>query len=141
MHEDAKKFNEYSVGDEAEFDEIITADLVERFRELSGDKNPLHFDETYAKGTALGRPIAHGMIAGMLFSRLVGMYLPGPRALYMSQQLDFRTPMYFGTALTVHGKIIQKVDALRMVRLATRIIEKETNRLLVGGEAVVQLLE
>jgi len=141
MPDDAKKFNDYAIGDEAAFDEMITADLVERFRQLSGDKNPLHFDETYAKSTELGRPIAHGMIAGMLFSRLVGMYLPGPRALYMSQQLDFRTPIYFGTAVTVHGKIIQKVDALRVVRLTTHIIEKETKALLVGGEAVVKLLQ
>ena len=140
MYDDEKQFDDYRVGDEASFYELISADLVERFRQLSGDKNPLHFDENYAKRTELGRPIAHGMIGGMLFSRLVGMYLPGPRALYLSQRLDFHKPIYFEMEVVVHGKISQKVEALRILRITTEITEKGTNQLLVSGEAMVKLL-
>lgn len=141
MYDNAKKFDDLRVGDEASFEETINAELVEKFGELSGDKNPLHFVENYAKRTEFGRPIAHGMIAGMFFSRLVGMYLPGRYALYLSQQLNFHKPIYFGTEAVVNGRIVQKIDALRVVRIKTEISGKGTKQLLVSGEAVVKLLE
>src|SRR6185295_7235732 len=79
------QFEDISVGQSAQFEMLVTEEMVGQFAQLSGDQNPLHVDHQYAAGTSFGAPIAHGMLLASFFSRLVGMHLPGKRALYLSQ--------------------------------------------------------
>ncbi len=135
-----KTFADFEVGDEAQFEVLITGKLVADFAELSGDRNPLHTDEVFAKDTQFGHTIAHGMIGGALFSRLVGMYLPGRHALYMSQTLKFNKPIFQDTTVVVKGKITQKVDAFKVLKINTVISDKATGEVLTDGEAAVGVL-
>lgn len=140
MEHHKKDFNDYSVGDEASFEEMVTADMINEFGRLSGDKNPVHFDARFASQTQLVNPIAHGMIAGMMFSRLLGMHMPGPGALYLSQKMLFHRPIYPNTAIIVNGMVMHNINALGVMTMRTTVRNKETNELLVDGEAVVKMI-
>ena len=77
-------FDQIDIGLTKEFDVIITQSLVDDFAKISGDYSPIHMNEEFAKSTKFGRKIVHGMLLASLLSRMVGMYLPGKYALYLS---------------------------------------------------------
>lgn|SRR5688500_4093256 len=137
----ATTFAEVSVGQRAEYETLIDVAMVDAFAVLSGDTNPLHTDEAYARGTVFGRRVPHGMIGGALFSRFVGLHLPGRYSLYLSQSLLFRRPLPLDTAIVVSGEIVQKIESARAVKVATRITDKQSGATLIDGEAMVRLLQ
>ena len=110
----AKTFDQWAIGDRAEFDETITAAMIEQFAALSGDRNPLHTDAAFARAGGYPSVVAHGMIGGALFSRLIGMYIPGKHALYLSQNLRFKKPTSAGMNIVVRGEITQK-EAIHII--------------------------
>ena len=116
----------------------LSPSLVDAFAELSGDRNPLHVDAAFAAHTTFGERVPHGMIAGMLFSRLIGMYLPGRDALYLSQTLEFAHPLPLTGTVRVTGSIRERSEATRTVRIQTSV--SDGTNLLVRGEALVRLL-
>ncbi len=126
-------------GDEAMFTETISELLAARFTELSGDRNPLHTDAAYAATTRFGRPVVHGMLVGALFSRLIGMHLPGRNSLYLSQTMRFHSPLYAGTVLTIRGIVTHTTDAARTITMALSAKDGE-GVLIADGEALVTLL-
>jgi len=101
-----KKYDEINVGDFEVFKKVITEKDVELFGEVSGDMNPAHFDEEYAKNTIFKRRIAHGMLCASLFSTILGTKLPGYGTIYLSQEVKFLAPVYFGD--TLEAKVIAK---------------------------------
>jgi acyl dehydratase len=80
------------------------------------------------------------MIAGALFSRLVGMYLPGTYSLYLSQTLAFRKPIRVGVTVGVTGTVVRKTAALNVLILHTELRDKKTGDVLTDGEATVRVL-
>ena len=86
------EINNLHIGQKAEFLEIISESRVQEFAKLSGDYNPHHIDDAFAKQTRFGKRICHGMLLASFFSRLTGMYLPGKGSLYLSQSLNFLSP-------------------------------------------------
>jgi len=135
-------YDEILLGETASFTVTIDAALVETFSKLSGDKNPLHMDASYAQtATPTHQRIAHGMIVGALFSRLVGMHLPGKYALYLSQTMRFQNPILLNTEIVIAGKVEHKTDAHRTITIRTTAEDIATGKLLVSGEAMVQLLK
>ena len=81
----------------------ITEESMNLFRKLTGDENPLHTDATYAAATKFGRRVVYGQLLNSLFSRLIGHYLPGRRALYLSQTSQFDAPCFIGDKIRVSG--------------------------------------
>src|SRR4030095_7327760 len=134
-------FAEVSVGQRAQFETSIDDATVAAFAALSGDTNPLHTDEAYAMRAGFGRRVPHGMIGGALFSRFVGMHLPGRYSLYLSQSLLFKKPLPLDSTLVVSGEIVQKIEAARAIRMTTKITDKASGATLIDGEAMVQLLQ
>jgi 3-hydroxybutyryl-CoA dehydratase len=134
-------FAEVSVGQRAQFETSIDDATVAAFAALSGDTNPLHTDEAYAMRVGFGRRVPHGMIGGALFSRFVGMHLPGRYSLYLSQSLLFKKPLPLDSTLVVSGEIVQKIEAARAIRMTTKITDKASGATLIDGEAMVQLLQ
>ncbi len=126
------------VGEKAAFDERVTVSLLKRFGELSHDRNPLHQSDAFARALGFQGKVGYGMLAGVFFSRLIGMYLPGPGSVYLSQNIRFHSPMYPGMKVRVHGRITQKNDTLGVARMTTEVREAESALLLVSGEALVQ---
>jgi acyl dehydratase len=131
-------FEDITIGDVYEFEREITEKDVQGFAKLTGDYNPLHLDKEYAEKTNLGRNIVHGMLAGSLFSTLLGMYCPGKRNLYMSQTLQFRNPIFFNEKLLIKGTITEKSDSTKMISIKTEIRDRE--KLLITGEAKVRVI-
>lgn len=143
MNEECRTFayKDISVGDAASFDITITEELVNDFARISGDMNPLHVSEGYAAETSFGHRIAHGMIAGMLFSRLIGMRLPGKYTLYLSQTLRFHAPIYVNTKITVRGEVAHKTDSQKSIAIRMIAEDSNTKKPLVTGEALIKLLK
>ena len=129
-------FNEIKIGLEHYFDITISNELEENFAKISGDFNPLHMDEQYAKKTKFGKRVCHGMLLASFFSRLVGMYLPGKNALYFSQNLNFIAPCFIGDKIIVKGEIIDKSESTKMIKIKTTIKNIE-GQVLVEGIAQV----
>jgi len=132
-------YDEISVGMMASFRHTVTINDIALFAELSGDHNPLHMDDTYAGQSRFGRRVVHGMFLGALFSRLVGMHLPGRRCLYLSQSLDFLGPVHIGDEVVVSGEVQRKHDASRTLVLRTELTVLD--QAAVRGKALVQVLE
>ena len=135
-----KKFKDIAVGDRAEFEEAITAATIQSFAELSGDYSPLHLDDAYAVATPFGQRLAHGMIGGLFFSKLVGMYLPGKYALYVKQSLIFRQPLFIGATVTVSGEVSAKSAATQTIEVAMKIVDKKSGAVATEGLALVKVL-
>lgn len=94
-----KTIQEISVGDTSFQEVVIKEHNIETFGHITNDMNPAHFNEEYASKTMFKKRIAHGMYVGSLFSRVFGMDLPGNGSIYVSQNLRFRRPVYFGDVI------------------------------------------
>lgn len=125
--------SQLSVGMQASFTKQVTdADIV-KFAEVSGDTNPVHLDDEFAKTTRFGGRIAHGMLSAGHISAVLANQLPGPGTIYLGQTLAFKAPVKPGDTVvtTVEVKTIEK----RRVTLAT--ICRVGDTVVIEGEALV----
>ena len=124
-----------SVGMAATMTKEIGEEDVVSFARLSGDVNPVHLDEDYARSTRFGIRIAHGMLTASLFSAVIGTRLPGPGAIYLSQNLRFRAPVRLGQSVAATC-MVKEIDAKRRrVHLACEARVEDT--VVIEGEALV----
>jgi 3-hydroxybutyryl-CoA dehydratase len=129
--------DELTVGRTAELVHVVGAGDIEAFAAVSHDTNPVHLDEAYAKTTPFGGRIAHGMLGAAYISAVLGTKLPGPGAIYLSQQLRFRRPVKIGDPVTAKVTV-QAVDEKRgHVTLET--ICQVNGKTVIDGEAVVMV--
>ncbi|WP_293678486.1 MaoC family dehydratase [uncultured Phenylobacterium sp.] len=128
-------FDELSVGQSAEMSRVVGAADIEAFAEVSGDINPVHLDDAYAKTTTFGERIAHGMLSASYISAVLGGRLPGPGCIYLSQSLRFRRPVRIGD-LVVARVTVKTLDASRgHVTLDT--VCEVSGKTVIDGEALV----
>jgi len=120
------------VGEEASFSKTFTQEDVELFSRLSGDTNPVHLDEDYARGTRFAGRIIHGMLVASLISTVLGTVLPGPGAIYMSQQMSFRAPAKVGERLTAKVRVIDWDGTKGRITLATEVVTGAGIQVIVG---------
>jgi 3-hydroxybutyryl-CoA dehydratase len=125
------------VGQADEFTKIVTEKEIELFAEVSGDDNPVHLDADYAAGTMFKERIAHGMLSAGFISAVIGTRLPGPGAIYMSQQMRFRAPVKIGDSVTARCTIKEIDSKRRRVTLETVCLVGET--VVIDGEALVMV--
>ena len=126
----------FSIGQKATFSKKITERDVAMFAEISGDRNPLHLDENYAKGTRFGARIAHGGFTFAIISAALGMELPGPGTVYMSQNLKFSKPVFFDDTITAQVEITAIRADKGIVTLKTDCVNQRGEKI-AEGEAVV----
>ncbi len=131
-------FEDIAVGMSTSFSRTISTEDVESFAKLSGDYNPLHIDDAYAKTTKFGKRVVHGMLLGALCSQLVGMHLPGKRCLYLQQTLSFKKPVFVGDMVSVQGVVEAKSPATKVLDIAISIM-RDTEEV-ASGLAKVQVL-
>jgi 3-hydroxybutyryl-CoA dehydratase len=129
--------NSFSVGEAATFSRTFTQEDVEIFSTLSGDKNPIHLDEIYAKATRFQGRIIHGLLVASLISSALGTTLPGPGGVYLSQQLSFRAPARVGERLTAKVRVTDW-DAIKgRIILATEVVNDYEVQLIIGEAKLV----
>lgn len=92
--------DQLEVGQKASFTKTVTEADVYNFAGVTGDFNPAHMNEEYAKNTAFKTRIAHGMLSAGFISAVLGTQLPGPGTIYLNQDLRFTKPVHFGDTIT-----------------------------------------
>lgn len=128
-------FDELTVGQSVETSRVVGAADIEAFAEVSGDNNPVHLDEAYARTTTFGERIAHGMLSAAYISAILGTRLPGPGAIYLSQSLRFRRPVRIGDLVVARATVTALDDAKGRVTLET--VCEVGGKTVMDGEAVV----
>jgi 3-hydroxybutyryl-CoA dehydratase len=117
----AYRWSELHTGLAHSFSVQLTSAMMQDFLRLSGDTNPLHLDATFAKAAGFSDVVAYGMMTSALYSRMVGVYLPGRFCLLHGIQVDFSNPAYVGDWLTVKAEIAHLNDAFRRIEIKASI--------------------
>jgi 3-hydroxybutyryl-CoA dehydratase len=131
-----KTIEELRVGDRAEFSKTITETDVYLYAGVTGDLNPAHINEEYAKKTFFKTRIAHGMLLAGLISGVLGNKLPGPGTVYIRQELNFLAPVRMGDTITASVEIIEIMAEAKRIRAKTTCVNQE-GTLVLDGEAIV----
>lgn len=139
MEAKEKSFNEIKVGDSAFIERAIALEDILKFAQISGDYNPLHTEKDYAIKAGFRGQVVHGMFIASLVSDLVGMELPGKKALLLKESLEFKKPSYAGDALKVLGKVTFKSEATKIIELSIEIYNNK--EIVVFGSVSVRVLK
>ena len=131
-----KSIDQIKVGDAAEFTKTVTETDVYLYAGITGDLNPAHLNEAYAKGTFFKTRIAHGMLTAGFISSILGMQLPGPGTIYMRQSLSFLAPVRFGDTITARAEVVEVIAEKNRVRLKTTCANQD-GTVVLDGEALV----
>ena len=123
-------------GDRASFTKTISEADVYLFAGVTGDINPAHLNEEYAKNTFFNGRIAHGMLSAGLISAVIGVQLPGPGTIYSEQTLKFLAPVKIGDTITATVEVAEIDQDKNRVRLITTCKNQDDN-LVTKGEAIV----
>jgi 3-hydroxybutyryl-CoA dehydratase len=130
-----RTFDQLEIGDTDRFSKTVTETDIYLFAGVSGDMNPAHIDESYAKGTFFKTRIAHGILSAGFISAVIGTRLPGPGTVYMHQSLNFLAPVRIGDTVTAMVEVVEKLEKKR-VRLKTTCVNQD-GVLIIDGEALV----
>jgi len=131
-----KTIDELKVGDTAKFSKTISESDIYLFAGITGDLNPAHVNEDYAKNTFFKTRIAHGMLSASFISAVIGTMLPGPGTVYMRQEVSFLAPVKIGDTVTAIVEVAEIMADQKKVRLKTYCINQE-DKTVVDGEAIV----
>jgi 3-hydroxybutyryl-CoA dehydratase len=131
-----KSYDELQIGEEASFTKTITETDVYLFAGISGDFNPMHVNEEFAKTTPFKTRIAHGALPQSLIAPVLGTKLPGLGTVAVEISCRFKAPTFFGDTITAKAKVSEKMEKKRWVRMAL-IWTNQRGETIAEGEAVV----
>ncbi len=126
------KYEDLSVGMSESFTVTITQEMLDKFKSITGDVNPLHNDEEFARAKGHPRRVAYGMLTASFLSTLAGVYIPGERSLIQQVETKFAKPVYIGDVLTVTGEIVELVDSVQRLELKVTITNQDGKKVLRG---------
>ena len=127
---------ELTAGQSASFGKTIAESDVYMFAGISGDINPAHTNEEYAKTTMFKTRIAHGILCGGLISAVLGMQLPGPGTIYLKQELKFLAPVLIGDTITATCTVKEILTEKNRVVMDCSVVNQH-GKDVISGEAVV----
>ena len=114
----------------------VTSEMVEAYAEITGDRNPLHFDDVFTARTRFGRLIAQGGLTTGLLHALVAMDLPGPGSVFVSQNWSFPKPVYIGDTITAVGTVKSARESRGLYQMEFAITNQD-GEVVLRGEATV----
>ena len=123
------------VGMSAMFGKTVTESDIMAFAGVSGDTNPIHLHDGFARSTRFGQRIAHGMLSGSFISAVIGTKLPGPGSVYISQTMEFKAPVLIGETITAVATITAIDERRRRVTLKTQCLNGD--KVVIDGEATI----
>lgn len=132
-------FDAIRIGQQAEYTKTITDQDIIRFAEVTGDQNPVHTDEAYARNSIFKGRIAHGFLSASFISTVLASKLPGPGTIYLKQDLEFKYPVRIGDNITTRVEVIAKENLTRKITLRTTCFNQKKT-VVVDGRALVALL-
>ena len=122
------RFEDFTVGREYRETIKITDDMVRKFAELTGDMNPLHLDESFARKSRFGKRICHGMLVASMISRIMGMNFPGPGTVIVKQLLKYRAPVYVDETVEVRVSVLEINSDKKRIILDTPVYKKDDTK-------------
>jgi 3-hydroxybutyryl-CoA dehydratase len=128
-------FEDLHVGMEATLIQTVSGEAIQAFAQITGDANPIHLDEAYAKETPFRRIIAHGMLTAAYISAVFGTKLPGPGCIYISQTLNFKAPVHIGDKVTATVRISDLIEHRKRAIFTCQCSVGEKS--VLEGEAVI----
>ena len=118
-------YNDILVGQEESFDVTITQEMMEKFRDITGDINPLHNEIEYAESQGYSGRVVYGMLTASFLSTLAGVYMPGKYSLIHTTETEFVKPVFIGDTLTIKGVVKEKDDNFRLIWLKVVIANQK----------------
>lgn len=131
-----KSIDKLQAGDVAEFAKTISETDIYLYAGITGDFNPAHVNEAYAKNTFFKTRIAHGMLTAGLISAIIANQLPGPGTIYLKQELNFLAPVHIGDTITGRVEVIEINSEKNRVRLKTTCSNQD-GVMVISGEGLV----
>jgi 3-hydroxybutyryl-CoA dehydratase len=123
------------VGMSAMFGKTVTEADIMAYAGVSGDTNPIHLHDGFARTTRFGQRIAHGMLSAGFISAVIGTRLPGPGSVYISQTMNFTAPVLIGETITAVATITAIDEKRRRVTLKTQCLNGD--KVVIDGEATI----
>ncbi|MHA1231771.1 MAG: MaoC family dehydratase [Candidatus Helarchaeota archaeon] len=121
-----RTYDDIQVGETASFTKTVTQADDTLFAGITGDFNPVHIDEEYAKNTQFKTRIVHGALTSSFISTVLGMKLPGPGCIYGGQEIRYTAPVHFGDTITATAEVIEKYTKkdgkLKFLKIKTQVI-------------------
>lgn len=127
------------IGDTFTTTRLVTDELIRHFAEVSGDHNPIHLDDEFARGTRFGQRIAHGMLSGAFISAVLGNEFRERKIVYLSQTMRFTAPTFIGDEITTTATVTAIREEKGIVTLRTEC-RKQSGELTLTGEALLMIL-
>ena len=131
--------DDFQIGQRATYTKTFTEEDMQHFIAITGDVNPLHVDEQFARTTKFGRRVLQGMLTASIFSTMVGMLLPGTGAIYRSQTLNFLLPVYLGETVRAHF-VVRAIDRAKHRLTIDSWIENAAGERVIEGTCEAGLL-
>jgi 3-hydroxybutyryl-CoA dehydratase len=131
-----KIFEQLKVGDFAQFAKTVSESDIYLYAGITGDFNPAHVNEAYAKGTFFKTRIVHGMLSAGFISAILANQLPGHGTIYLKQELSFLAPVHIGDTITARVEVIELMPEKNRVKLKTTCTNQD-GVLVIAGEAIV----
>jgi 3-hydroxybutyryl-CoA dehydratase len=130
------RYEDFFVGQSFSTKRRITSAMVDSFAELTGDRNPVHTDDEFARNSRFGRRIAHGMLSVGIISAILGNEFPGPGSIYMKQEVKFLKPIFLEEEVKISIEILEKISEKKRLLVKTTV-EKNNGEKAVDGEALL----
>ena len=131
-------YDEIELGMCASLENTVTEGDIQAFAEITGDHNPVHLDPAYAATTAFKGRISHGMLTASYISAVFGMRLPGPGAIYVTQTLNFRRPVWINDRITTTVTVVEMLPQKKRVRFECVCTNTE-GKVVLEGEAIMMV--
>lgn len=123
-------YEEIEIGQKESFSVTITKDMLEKFNSITGDINPLHNDEEYAKEKGHPGVVAYGMLTASFLSTLAGVYMPGKRSLIHEVNIKMERPVYVGDVLNIEGTVKEKNDTFSFIVVKVLVRNQKNEKVL-----------
>ncbi len=128
------------IGDTFSVEKEVTDELIRQFADVSGDYNPIHLDEDFAKDTRFGKRIGHGMLTASFISAVLGYKLNVRKLVYLGQTLKFKYPTFIGDTVTAKATVKNIREDKPIIKIETTC-ENQDGTILIEGEATIMLLD
>jgi 3-hydroxybutyryl-CoA dehydratase len=125
----------FQLGDKASFSKTVSESDVYLFAGITGDMNPAHINQAAMQNSKFGGRIAHGVLSAGFISAVLGMQMPGPGTIYLSQTLKFTAPVHIGDTVTATAEVVEIIDNKRLKLHTTCTTQDGT--MVIDGEALV----
>jgi 3-hydroxybutyryl-CoA dehydratase len=129
-------FADIKIGDRASMVKTVTEADVNAFAEITGDINPVHLDEEFARQTMFKGRIVHGILTAGIVSAVLGTKLPGKNSIYLRQELEFKAAVKIGETVTADVEVIEKIERKRVLVFKTTVTN-QAGVIVLDGKATV----